>query len=710
MDYSKFSNDTLKKLANNEKLDYSKLSDDELRELANDESASAALPTDEDKFSTGESLARGVAQGASFGFADEATALGESLLTDKKYEDALAESRANYAGAEEEDPYTTLAGNLIGGVAIPGIGAGKAGLNLVSHAGKMAATGAIGGALTGLGQSDKSLVKDTSGVLADTAEGAIGGAAAGAILAGITNIGGKAVKAAKGTQFVKDLKDSIKYGLDDVNLLGNKADIEDELRDITKHLTGALKSERKLTQGDYTQLYNAIREYTEANGSKLANANDMMDAVKQLEKGTITNKEAAELLKTAIGDVTGYSTLNVVDEIPVDVKNTLADKQAKAIEQGTKKLDTQRLSILKQIEDLDTQIASASEDDIPVLKVYKSMQEKRLANIDNDVKALADEASGRTGVAASITKPSVVHTDDGSLITPGTNIVAPVSNAPSELKTKQVKSVTEWLADPTLTPEKAQKLKTALSPLLRDETINKSPQAKQLLESLLDQTNAARSGNVPGIGSSINRLDSIYKAQSELSDLLNIKDFSDLNDPKSRVQIINGLMKKFVNSAEQGKAGIDFRTFEEELVPKMEDVFGKPQADEIMNEAKEAAKKYRLSAQLTGEQGLTSDPQTLFIQARGIPLAMAHEGALGIKFVKNISNSVSKYSNQIITALGGDPQKLSSIASRVGGSTGRMMEYIASQPEGRRKTLLFAAMQQPAFREALSPELGSDDE
>ena len=74
-----------------------------------------------------ESAIRGLAQGASFGFADELTALGESAFTPKTYQQALAESRANYKSAEETNPATYMASDVVGSV-LPAIATGGLGL------------------------------------------------------------------------------------------------------------------------------------------------------------------------------------------------------------------------------------------------------------------------------------------------------------------------------------------------------------------------------------------------------------------------------------------------------------------------------------------------------------------------------------------------------------------------------------------------------
>lgn len=138
-----------------------------------------ALPMEEPKpsqYSEFESGVRGAAQGASFGFADEATGALEAardwLSRDpagfmdnyKKHRD---ESRANYKAAEEANPGSFLTGQF-GGAAAPTL--------LTGGAGGIASLAAQGAA-QGLGSSE-----------ADLAQGDIGGAARDAAIGG--TIGG----------------------------------------------------------------------------------------------------------------------------------------------------------------------------------------------------------------------------------------------------------------------------------------------------------------------------------------------------------------------------------------------------------------------------------------------------------------------------------------------------------------------------------------
>lgn len=134
-----------------------------------------------------ESGLRGTAQGVSFGFADEITGALESLLSDKTYEQARDESRANYKAAQEANPITYGTGQVVGAVA-PALATGGTSL------GALAAQGAA----QGLGSSEADLLKgDVLGAARDTAIGAGTGVAVGA--AGKA-LGAAVPKAVRGAQ------------------------------------------------------------------------------------------------------------------------------------------------------------------------------------------------------------------------------------------------------------------------------------------------------------------------------------------------------------------------------------------------------------------------------------------------------------------------------------------------------------------------------
>lgn len=123
-----------------------------------------------------ESAARGLAQGASMGFADEITGGLESLFTDKPYEQARDESRANYARAKDANPSTYTTGEIGGGVAsalLPGANIARG-----ASLGKAVLQSALLGGVTGLGYSE---ADDLGGLAKDTAaNAALGGLVGGA--------------------------------------------------------------------------------------------------------------------------------------------------------------------------------------------------------------------------------------------------------------------------------------------------------------------------------------------------------------------------------------------------------------------------------------------------------------------------------------------------------------------------------------------------
>ena len=136
-----------------------------------------------------EALARGTAQGASFGTADELTGavagsptgafktIANLLGADyndadvQAYKQRRDEARAAYKAAEEAHPVTSLVGNIAGGI-VPAAFTGGAGeLTNLQH---LAKVGALEGAAYGGGQSE---AENLGGLAKDTAlGGAVGGA------------------------------------------------------------------------------------------------------------------------------------------------------------------------------------------------------------------------------------------------------------------------------------------------------------------------------------------------------------------------------------------------------------------------------------------------------------------------------------------------------------------------------------------------------
>ena len=196
MDYSKFSDETLKQSASGKPIDYSKLSDDELREIAPAPATAKEVPAALEaakpvgkQYTQLESAGKGVQQGALLGGADELAgaaqaipnalqSLGHNIApslvgmsptqmneylksqgtkgdvgpTSSKelYKEAQKEEQGKQKEAEKQNPASYIGGNLAGGAlgfsgakalgAIPELAKGAEGAGALARASRVGAT------------------------------------------------------------------------------------------------------------------------------------------------------------------------------------------------------------------------------------------------------------------------------------------------------------------------------------------------------------------------------------------------------------------------------------------------------------------------------------------------------------------------------------------------------------------------------------------
>lgn len=105
---------------------------------------------------------RSVAQGVTFGFADEIEAGAKSLLPGRTYDEEVADVRAGKAKYEAEHPGRAFAGEMVGGLltsAVPVAGAAKLaqGASKARQVAAMMGAGAASGGLSGLGTAEGAL-------------------------------------------------------------------------------------------------------------------------------------------------------------------------------------------------------------------------------------------------------------------------------------------------------------------------------------------------------------------------------------------------------------------------------------------------------------------------------------------------------------------------------------------------------------------------
>lgn len=209
------------------------------------------IPAAEEAPSMTEAAVRGAAQGASFGFADEAEAGLRSLVEGRPYNQIVEEVRSKYKTAEEEHPGVTLVGDIAGGVvtggalsalakvktvakALQGISKATSKISkatgvaekaakyplsskIATTAGKAAAAGIVPGALYGAGTAE------SGKTLEGTIEGATAGLVTGGVLGGVGEAGKKAAETVADVPFVSEAVKAFKYGKEGQGLITQKS-------------------------------------------------------------------------------------------------------------------------------------------------------------------------------------------------------------------------------------------------------------------------------------------------------------------------------------------------------------------------------------------------------------------------------------------------------------------------------------------------------
>jgi hypothetical protein len=213
------------------------------------ESQAAKSPSDKQRSPLQSGLI-GMAQGATFGFGDEAVARLESIRSGRPYEEVLQESKAMFRGASEQNPVSYIGGEIAGGIA-PALvtpvtaprGLAQATVPLARSIGLGAGTGV----LSGLGYSEG----ETAGEIARDV--GIGGALGGAL-----PVVGRGIQSA--IQGAKPAIDtSIKSGLSAVTgktipYLEKVESQPERIKKIERIFTGTGKEETQKLANDISDL------------------------------------------------------------------------------------------------------------------------------------------------------------------------------------------------------------------------------------------------------------------------------------------------------------------------------------------------------------------------------------------------------------------------------------------------------------------------
>lgn len=264
-------------------------------------------------------FSRNMADAATFGFADEASAGIRSLFSDKSYDQLLAESRGYTAQATEEAPMWGAAGQVTGGLTTgamaPSFGWQK-NMGVLPNLATLASEGAAYGSLYGLGTSENSLFDNPQDVasdvwdeatLAGTLNPVVGGAMRGA--GRLFNRSGDAVEqnelygidsnlldAYPNLKPISDLMDRTTGGALAAEQVANKAkqeaidsiqklagDAKTDTLTVGKQYTDAIESWDKNMQEAYKKKYAAFSEIVDL--ETMTNPNSTTSLLSELNEG-----------------------------------------------------------------------------------------------------------------------------------------------------------------------------------------------------------------------------------------------------------------------------------------------------------------------------------------------------------------------------------------------------------------------------------------
>lgn len=311
-----------------------------------------------------ESAVRGLAQGATLGFADELAgglgALGDIALGGKplasfgeSYERERDESRAAYDAAKEYNPKTYLASEIGGGIGtafIPGLGA----LNAARGAqiGTVVAKGALQGGLMGLGSSTGD---DVAELALDTTKGAALGAGGGAAGYGLGKAAGGVADSLADSKVGQYLLSKYK------GLSGGVANKLDELAEVQgARALGLERATQKKLGQDATRAVG--RQALDENILKIgSNTEDLIGRNEALKKAALSSREAA------------YKQIDDAGASQFDPLEVAAAVEDKVLGKMNRSYDDTK-DIIKKLEPELQNILSRGDGNLPMMEAQQLVQ------------------------------------------------------------------------------------------------------------------------------------------------------------------------------------------------------------------------------------------------------------------------------------------------------------------------------------------------
>lgn len=412
MDYSKFSEETLRKISENEPLDYSQLSDVELEEISSQSKAAAPIATETpmpEEIGQLESGIRGAADYGSFGFADELEAMFRSgAISGEEYEKKRDELREVYKQAAEQNPLTYHGAGIAAGFALPigGIGGfATKGATLGAKLAKSAGMGAGMGALAGAGTSE---AEGVTGMLGDVATGAAAGAIAGpAIEGGLSALGRLGKGAYENIGPVKAIIDTAKFAAKGERIAGEEGgrittakalkaseELVNELKTVQEAKNKAYRSAEAAS--DFEIKVSELREKiqrAEEQGADPAQLKNLKRLLNKLAgEPEPVSPGATDEMSALLGETYGPTA---APEVAAEAEKTLKPADLNLLKQEAKKIKSRIYGAPSE---------AATELSTDLNKLYKSSIDPTEAEgIDKNLR----EALAKLGMSGSMSKPQL---------------------------------------------------------------------------------------------------------------------------------------------------------------------------------------------------------------------------------------------------------------------------------------------------------------
>jgi len=316
--------------------------------------------------------------------------------------------------------------------------------------------------------------------------------------------------------------------------------------------------------------------------------------------------------------------------------------------------------------------------------------------------SIAKEIDPKTGKELMVLR---YHLPDGTEVVKPEVIKAAVNSETAKVALKKDMSVEDVL-----------RIKQRATALINNSETSTTKQGNpDVYEAALKLKNAA-DAKLKAMGVDLDTINSKYKVVSEVAGQtgVDLRGVTPATAPKAKVDAAEKLAKDFISSNKNVSGNEQRRIANTQAILNDSGLVDPAKVEQVFSDVKDLAYKDYLLRTAHNESYLATDAKkyamgTGVLNARGKALSTA--GALG-----KVTGQAQRGANKVMADMSGavtrmTPDALLNMAGKVKDSkTAELLKKIATQPEGKRKALIFSMMQTPAYREAIHGIMGDEGE